>query len=601
MQGRADDRISGQGALPRMPLSAVGVALVVALMAVIVLAERIGLPTRIAALTVVAVVVSGLVLLPLTAPTRSLLHVTGFAASRPGLAEDLGRALAPLAVLVLVMPLATAQDVMISLLALGLSAAAVAGGLVSSTDDGRHHVSLLDRIAEKAPLVRLILALLVLGVAGLLAATGLSIATTGLSAVTGLSPATAGAVAVIVLLLPVLVGGVGGGQLGACVIAIAVLGGILLPVIAGRVLLGGFPLPPFAEPDLLALIESERLRWFGNAASGVPPVLRAWSLALAGEQIAAILALAGVIVVVVHLQRPRGHGVGRARLRPAVMPAALAALALLSVVMVTAYAIEAAGLYVVGASAARPPAGLIEAGRLGLVEVCGRPAASVDAVREACGLAIRQDRPLAAPDLRLAPAFAWSGTWFALGLPVAGAVFIAIVPALLGLGLAHLGLAAAAIALGHDAIHRLLHPKALASWRIAIVRLSALAVALISAAAAHRFGADMLRALAPGALLLLAVLLAPLLPFIGRRRAGAATIWTVLMVAVLAFAGLWALRDFSRAMPELLTISALTMLLATAAGAVAMAISPRPLAPTRPDPQATPARRRRARTATAKA
>jgi cation/acetate symporter len=548
-----------------------------ALTAILLLAavERVGLDTRLAALATVAVIgaalVASLVLSAAPGPA-AFLRAPSF------LAPLTHAALAAVAVLAVAMtldPLAGIRRLVLLAAATAMLAAAVLA-VWPALAAGQRKASLGDHLETRlSGGVRWPAVIGGLAVGVPLMVYGLQAAVIGLGDVTGLSGLSPLLLAAAILLAAALPGGARGLAVGLAAMALLAAVSVALPLATARWMLGPLPLPGITPADVLGLIAEERARWVGIDAG--PPVLVRWPDpgALAADSLLAALWSAGLgLIVLAALPSAAPRASFGAGLRQALALLAVTAALALGLVAIGAYAIEAAGLGLAGASAYRPPGFLVELGRLGLVEVCGEAADTVAAIRRACGANALDGRALAAESLRFSARYPWEGLLVALGAPAALALPGRLFPAAAGLATALAGLSIAAPALAHDLFFRLLKPRAIASWRIAMLRLAVLALVLWTAALALRPGlgggsAPLLRAtLAGGIGLLVPLLLVAALP--QRERV---PVWPVALAAGAGMLVALAAADFGLDDRTLFRATAVAIAAGVSAGAAALALA----------------------------
>lgn len=271
---------------------------------------------------------------------------------------------------------------------------------------------------------------------------------------------------------------VAGGARSACAtlvaLAVILLAATLLPV--------AFAALPLGWESLAGLVRVEpwpSVAAFGVAAAGsergmtVPTLPEIAGLAL-------MLALLPVLIPI---------GSGRGTRLPAALGAGIGGLGLvLALAAFAALGPMAMSRLAVGTSPERPPPGLVAAAAAGVVRVCGEAPATPEAMAAAC--ARRPVRgPLRPDDIGPTERFAAEGLPFMLGLPSVAALPARALPLWLGMGAALAGLMLVSGAIGHDLLYRRLRPRALTSWRAAMVRLTAI-VAVIGAVTALAVARD---------------------------------------------------------------------------------------------------------------
>jgi hypothetical protein len=308
----------------------------------------------------------------------------------------------------------------------------------------------------------------------LLAATALPAARDAVAGMSGLGGALSLALVLAVPAAAVAAGGLRGLLALAAALGLILAAGLVLSLWLGLTQLGALPLPGFSQPETLLGIAGARSRLFQADAL---PFIVAWLPLEGWPGLVFSLPFLAAAVVAALVARAVSPGIALDR-RPVVVAAAGAqALVLLGLAAMAGYAVEAAGLQFVGASLQTPPPGLLEASRQGLATFCGARPETLDELRAACGLAPRALGQLALERIRLSDAFLWAGTPVALGVPSALAA-----PARLGqvvfplLGLAA-GLWLMAVGLGRGVFGRGRIAPGLASHRLGLLRLAALASA----------------------------------------------------------------------------------------------------------------------------
>jgi hypothetical protein len=208
------------------------------------------------------------------------------------------------------------------------------------------------------------------------------------------------------------------------------------------------PLLPVAWPALSSLLEPASLATAGIAA----------------------LTTAGLVIVASPALPAHRKGF-------AAMAALAAALIPVAVIAVAGFAVEAAAIRFVGASIARPPQALVDASRLGLISVCGGFPDTADAMRIACGVGPRDVAAFSWGQLGPTPAYVAQGPMASLGhaatLTLAGGI-AKLAGSLAGLTL---GLWLAAEGLGRGLLGWRFRAAGLASLRLGLTRLAALAIA----------------------------------------------------------------------------------------------------------------------------
>ncbi len=290
----------------------------------------------------------------------------------------------------------------------------------------------------------------------------------------------------LVMLFPlaaVLTGGLRGLLALAAAFALALAASLALTLAIGLAQIGAPPLPGLAPDDTLLAIAGVRTQLF--RADTLPFIVSwrpidGWASAVFSSWFLGAAAVSALLARAVHPALP----VGRA---PAVAGAiAGQSIVLLGLAAMAGYAVEAAGLQFIGSSLALPPSGLLEASRQGLAEVCGARPATPDELRVACGLAPRAQAQLALGQLALSEAFLWTGVPVAFGYPSALAAPARLGPVIFPALAVTMGLWLAAQGLGRGVFGRGRIAPGLASHRLGLLRLAAIAavVALVVAMAA---------------------------------------------------------------------------------------------------------------------
>jgi hypothetical protein len=306
-------------------------------------------------------------------------------------------------------------------------------------------------------------------------------------------------------LLAVLVGGLRASIMQAALLALATVIALALMLVIGLVHMGALPLPGLSETTTLTAIAEARGRW----AITTPLQLLQWpdwSSAFQGEGLKSC-ALSALIASGTALALSPGLAIRRRSLTGLAVAGTI--ILPLAVMAIAGYAIEAAASNFVGASIARPPAALVESARLGLVGICGASPDTAETLRMACGVSPRDTVVLAWGQISLAPAFLRSGVSAAFGYTAAVSMTIGILSLAWMMAMATLGLALAASGLGLNILARKYRAAGLASLRLGLVRLAALALAMSftipTAFHIHIDGAVYLAGLSIGCGLLLAL------------------------------------------------------------------------------------------------
>jgi hypothetical protein len=275
-------------------------------------------------------------------------------------------------------------------------------------------------------------------------------------------------------LLAVLVGGLRTSVIQAALLALATVIALGLMLIIGLVHLGALPLPGLSEATTLTAIAEARSRWMITT----PLQFLIWPdwLSAFQEEGLKSVALSALIACGIALAVSPGLPVRRRSLTGMAMAGTL--ILPLAVMAIAGYAVEAAAINFVGSSIARPPAGLVETARLGLIGICGASPETAEALRMACGVSPRDAVALDWGQISLAPAFLRSGLSAAFGYTAAVSMTIGILSLAWMMAIATLGLALAAQGLGLFLLARKYHAAGLASLRLGLVRLAALMLAV---------------------------------------------------------------------------------------------------------------------------
>jgi hypothetical protein len=255
-------------------------------------------------------------------------------------------------------------------------------------------------------------------------------------------------------------------------LASLVVAGYGIMLAAGILGLGSLPLPWFSETSTLAAIAEAKTRWFQTPVHPVqliswpslPDVLtaghRIWFFGSAAMAFSLALLLAPAIPL---------------RRRRIVVPALSAVILLpLAMIATAGYAIETAGFQFIGSSVQRPPAGLLEAARNGFVTLCNAAPGTAEALRVACGASPREPMSLAWDQIRIAPSFLSGGLTAALAYPAALAFLTRVAEPLVLLSGLVAGFWIAARGLGLRVLAREKMAPGLASLRLGLVRLAGL-------------------------------------------------------------------------------------------------------------------------------
>jgi hypothetical protein len=348
----------------------------------------------------------------------------------------------------------------------------------------------------------LIQGLLTAGVGLLLALAAFPPARDAVMLLTGWGGVAASLVVAAPPVVAIAAGGVRGLLALAAALALVLAAGLGLTLALGLARLGTLPLPGFLQEDVLLAIAGVRTRLL--QADSLPFVV-SWlppggvaGLVFSLPFLAAA-AMAGLVGRALSPAIPIASGVTLAA------AAAGQAAVLLGLAAMAGYAVEAAGLQYVGASLQAPPAGLLEASRQGLAEFCGARPATLDALRAACGLALRAQGQLDLSQIRILEPFLWTGVPVALGAPAALAAPARLGPAAFPSLAVVVGVWLMAQGLGRGVFGRGRIAPGLASHRLGLVRLSAV-ISAAALAAAVAAGAAPAQLWQPAALLALMAL-----------------------------------------------------------------------------------------------
>jgi hypothetical protein len=286
----------------------------------------------------------------------------------------------------------------------------------------------------------------------------------------------------LLVLLPLIAVAIGGLQasLVLCVGLVSLaMAGCFAIVATGLFGLGTLPLPFFSEGATLAAIAEAKARWFATPVH--PVLLTQWPALAAGfsQETAGLLFGSACISCFILLSVFPALPLQR---RSVLVPALSTSIVLpLCLVAAGGYAIEAAGFQFVGASVQRPPAGLLEAARNGFVTVCNAAPLTVDALRAACGVSPRDVMLLDWQQVQINRSYLSGGLLSAMGYPVATAVLARMAEPLLLLAGLTVGFWIAARGLGLGILARDRMTPGLASLRLGFVRLAALLLAAVMA------------------------------------------------------------------------------------------------------------------------
>jgi hypothetical protein len=346
----------------------------------------------------------------------------------------------------------------------------------------------------------------------------------------------------LALILPffaVVLGGCYGGLSLCGMLALLSLSGLAVMAAVGFAAFGTPPLPGFSDSQTLAVIADLRARW---GLTGIA-FLEQWPPLAALFDVSTLPTTAFSAVAAAAIALSLSPAVPVRRRSVTLVAMATVCLVPLLMIVVGGYAIEAAAKQFVGAPINRPPPGLLEALRLGLVSVCGGIPETADALGRQCGVSPRDTAVLTVEQIRFSAAFLQSGLTVAIGsASVINAVARMVSLAMVGAGLVA-GLWMMALGLGSHILGWKHQAAGLASQRLAVTRMAAV-IAVAVAATASIYGLvpalDQARMLAGGAaltVLLMQALLAwnertglsasapekPSAPAKGRRRKAAAS------------------------------------------------------------------------------
>ena len=275
----------------------------------------------------------------------------------------------------------------------------------------------------------------------------------------------------VVLFFPVLAllaGGLRASVTLVTALALLALVGLAAMISTGFVTLGDLPLPGLSEKGILADIQESRTRWGLTS----PLFFEQWpsvSQIFYGDALFSFVMSAAVAAALAYSMVP---AIQVRRRSLTLVTLIILCVVPIAVVAVGGYAIEAAGLQFIGAAIVRPPAGLLEAARLGLVSVCGSFPTTAEAMRVACGVLPRDTAVFGWDQLKISQDFLRNGLPVAQGYPtvmnaVGYCVSIALALAALTIGLWMIGKG-----LGQNILARHQHAPGLASFRLALTRLA---------------------------------------------------------------------------------------------------------------------------------
>ena len=253
-------------------------------------------------------------------------------------------------------------------------------------------------------------------------------------------------------------------------LAIVIMGSLIA---IGMVSLGPLPLPDLSGSQTLLAIADARSRWGVTS----PLHLTEWpSLGAIGHGdtlrtlvIAALLA-AGITASFTPAAPAYRRGA-------ACMTMALLIMLPLAIIAIGGFAIEAAAVQFVGTPIARANSGMVEASRLGLIEICRAMPDTTEAIRLACGISPRDPKLFDWSHIRPTQAFTTGGLSAALDHSstinlLAGSFRLWLLTAATALGLW-----TAARGLGGDILAHNRTAAGLASLRLGLTRLAALGLA----------------------------------------------------------------------------------------------------------------------------
>jgi hypothetical protein len=458
----------------RLPVAALLLTLIAAVLAIglVALAERIGLQAATGAATAALLIALTLVVLAVIASTSRVegMFQAGRQVGTLGGALVAGLMGAACARLVLVGDTPGRLAGLLAAIPLAFAAAAALRPALAASAEATPAGTVRERYGAA---VQIPVVVALASVCAMLIVLSHRHAASGLAAVIGLSPGASSAVILSVAGACLVAGG--SRSLVSSLLGVGVLCtiGLALPVAMAAGVLGPLPLPDLTEPDILSAIHSTRERWFGAARLPVQPV--DWSELQTVFTLAQLPLLCGVALVLlcVLMLVPLGRGapLSFGALKRDGLAGVLVVLSVLATIAVVAYGIDAAAISFIGAPAARPPAGLLEAGRLGLVHVCGAPVATAAALRTACG-GLPLAAQLTAEQVQLLPAYALQGLPVALELPAALALLTRLVDVALAFVLL---LVSAHLLMGvitQDVARGWLFRRTIVSWQVAMGRLT---------------------------------------------------------------------------------------------------------------------------------
>jgi hypothetical protein len=275
----------------------------------------------------------------------------------------------------------------------------------------------------------------------------------------------------VVLVFPVITllsGGLRAGLTLTAAFALFAIAGLSAMVGTGLATLGDLPLPGFSEANTITTILETRVR-LGIES---PLFFDQWprfSQIFDGEALRNLMLSAVVAAALASCLTP-AIPVRRRSLTLATV--GVVAVLPIAIVAVGGYAIEAAALQFFGSTVVKPPQGLLESARLGMVTICGGSPVTAEAMRVACGVLPRDASVLGLEQLKISQEFLRSGLPIAQGYPtvvnaLGYCVRLALVFSSLTVGLWMVGKG-----LGQDILARHHTAPGLASFRLALTRLA---------------------------------------------------------------------------------------------------------------------------------
>ncbi|MGL4241587.1 MAG: hypothetical protein ACRCTI_10795 [Beijerinckiaceae bacterium] len=287
---------------------------------------------------------------------------------------------------------------------------------------------------------------------------------------TGWSAAAALAAVIAVPAAAIAAGGMRGLLALGATLALILAAGLSATILLGVVQMGALPLPGFTSTDTLLAIAGARTRLF---QTDTLPFIVTWlpPEGFAGLVFSLPFAASAAMTALIARALSPGVAIGQGITFGAA--AVGQALTLLGLAATAGYAVEAAGLQLVGASLQAPPSGLIEASRQGLAEFCGARPATLDELRAACGLAPRAVGTLGLDRIRLLEPFLWTGTSVSFGMPSALAAPARLGPIAFPCLAIAAGLWLMAQGIGRGVLGRGRIAPGLATHRLGLMRLAA--------------------------------------------------------------------------------------------------------------------------------